>query len=292
MNRHTSRPPIHAAPFRYLTTRPVPAVLHINHESRLIGLKYYSLEFSWESKDVPSGLEMNVPAKIYYNPEADRICFMGSFLDPLQEQGMDNESLPWSTLWASSGPLSVAINLWPHEHSYGFDEYVEDSHIPDEFGLIFELHSVKEVLLFWESGLEINEEDNILLGARRFGFVEFDTNDAEETRKQRLEIGKALFDRAWREKIGGSRSERAFEPASEADSTSQAEFDSQVESIDQAGFLAISASASFSETDSIIQAESTREAGSQEQQSPVRLRPVVKLVRLMAGGEFPPDPAY
>jgi hypothetical protein len=247
---YTKRKRIFATPFKYLTTRPVPAILHINRESRSIDLKHYSLEFGWEMKDTESGLEMKVAPRIYYNPCVDRVCLLGSFIDPFQEQGDENGALPWSLYTSkvnqsSLAPLSIAINLWPHEYAYGYEDFTLDSHVPEEFGFIIGSQEVKEVLLFWESGLDI-DVDNILLGARNFEFVEITTNTVEGKRRERLEIGRAML-------------EREFEILIEFLKTMLARGD-----IGQAEF--------------------------EEQLSPLEVRPAVKFVRLMAEGEFPSDP--
>jgi hypothetical protein len=73
--------------FRYVTTQPPPAILHVNKESRAIGLKYYSLEFG-SSNEIPGhhGLRAGSPPKTYINFRCDRICLVGPF---------DEHSFPW-----------------------------------------------------------------------------------------------------------------------------------------------------------------------------------------------------
>jgi hypothetical protein len=73
--------------FRYVTTQPSPAILHVNKESRAIGLKYYSLEFG-SSYEIPRhyGLRAGSPPKTYINFRCDRICLVGGF---------DQHSFPW-----------------------------------------------------------------------------------------------------------------------------------------------------------------------------------------------------
>jgi len=249
-NDYTTRKQILAAPFKYRTTRSVPAILHVNRESRLIGLKHYFLEFSWEMKDAESGLEMKVAPRIYYNPQVDRVCLMGSFVDPIEYQGSSNTTLPWSLYTprfdqTSLAPTSFAINLWPIEHSYGYYGSELDGHMPAEFGFIVGLLKVKEILLFWESGVEV-DEDNILLGNESFDFVEVAINNMEGERWERLEAGRALLEREFQQQIDDLRNELAR------------------------GHI--------------------RLAEFEERLAHLEVRPVVRLVRLMAGGEFPPDP--
>ena len=73
--------------FRYVTTQPPPAILHVNKESRAIGLKYYSLEFG-SSYEIPRhyGLRVGSAPKTYINFRCDRICLVGGF---------DQHSFPW-----------------------------------------------------------------------------------------------------------------------------------------------------------------------------------------------------
>jgi hypothetical protein len=73
--------------FRYVTTQPPPAILHVNKESRAIGLKYYSLEFG-SSYEIPKhyGLRVRSAPKTYINFRCDRICLVGKF---------DQHSFPW-----------------------------------------------------------------------------------------------------------------------------------------------------------------------------------------------------
>lgn len=201
-------------------------------------------------KDEESGLEMRVAPRIYYNPYADRICFMGSFIDPLQEQGLENGALPWSLCAPRSDqtslvPSSVAINLWPFEQAYGFEEYAVHGHVPSEFGFTIGLWTVKEVLLFWESGLEIDEDDS-LLGAQSFEFVELATNNMDRERSERLELGRTLLEQEFQARIGYTKRDLRFGRISQAEL--------------------------------------------QERLAHLEIRPVVRLVRLMVEGEFPPAP--
>lgn len=194
---------------------------------------------------------MKVPPRIYYNPYADRLCLMGSFIDPLEEQGSENGALPWSLYTpgidpSSLAPVSMAVNLWPHEYGYGFDEYALEGHIPDEFGFIIGLQKVKEVILIWEAGLEI-DKDNILLGARSFKLVKIETPATEEKERiARLVVGKALLEREFQERIDRLKEDLEF------GYIGQAEFDKRLADLE--------------------------------------VRPVVRFGRLMADDEFAPDP--
>lgn len=129
---------------------------------------------------------------------------MGPFYDPLQEQGSVNGSLPWSLLFpgndqSSLAPSSFAVNLWLHECSYGFDAYSPDRHIPDEFSFIIALQKVKEVLLFWEPGLVIDKGDYLLVTGN-FDFADVSTDNTERETRERLEVGRELLEREFRER--------------------------------------------------------------------------------------------
>lgn len=61
--------------FRYVTTQPPPAILHVNEESRAIDLKYCSLEFGL-SYEIPRHYDLRAgsPPKTYTNVRCDRSC--------------------------------------------------------------------------------------------------------------------------------------------------------------------------------------------------------------------------
>jgi hypothetical protein len=71
----------HCGTFQYKSHCPIPAVLHISHESRYEGLKYYTLGFGREAKrwTVDQGVyrefrPIQLPPRIYFNPQCDMIC--------------------------------------------------------------------------------------------------------------------------------------------------------------------------------------------------------------------------
>ncbi|CAG8983014.1 hypothetical protein HYALB_00003593 [Hymenoscyphus albidus] len=58
--------------FRYYTFSLPPAVLHVNHESRFEGLKYYTLAFGSGYKS--AGQKFETTPRTYVNFQVDRIC--------------------------------------------------------------------------------------------------------------------------------------------------------------------------------------------------------------------------
>lgn len=64
-------------PFHYVSHRILPpAVLQVCKESRIIGLKYYSLSFNtrFETQEGLGKITIETPARIYVNWECDIIC--------------------------------------------------------------------------------------------------------------------------------------------------------------------------------------------------------------------------
>lgn len=71
----------HCGTFQYKSHCPIPAVLHVCHESRYEGLKYYTLGFGREAErwTVDQGVykefrPVQLPPRIYFNPQVDVIC--------------------------------------------------------------------------------------------------------------------------------------------------------------------------------------------------------------------------
>ncbi|KAF8859700.1 hypothetical protein BDZ45DRAFT_349315 [Acephala macrosclerotiorum] len=87
--------PMHSNPvWRYVTTRPPPAILHASQESRAIGLQYYHPRpESSSSYDERHELKINLPARIYFNLCSDCICLMVA-LGPVGEEAFPAD---WST---------------------------------------------------------------------------------------------------------------------------------------------------------------------------------------------------
>ncbi|KAE9366571.1 hypothetical protein N431DRAFT_495030 [Stipitochalara longipes BDJ] len=61
-------------PFIYLAACPHPPLLQACHESRIEGLKHYTLDFGVELKNPNGGFTFNSPPTIYINWKSDRIC--------------------------------------------------------------------------------------------------------------------------------------------------------------------------------------------------------------------------
>lgn len=101
--------------FRYITTQAPPAMLHVNKESREIGLKYYCLAFD-SAYSIPGryDLRMTTPSKIFVNLRYDRICLFANFgllsfprlLDPRPAEHKEQ-----NVQQHTNNPLRIAINV-------------------------------------------------------------------------------------------------------------------------------------------------------------------------------------
>lgn len=146
--------------FRYVTTQPPPAILHVNQESRAIGLKHYSLEFG-SSYEIPRhyGLRAESPPKTYINFHSDRVCLVGAFdlhsfpwvFDPRPTAQLDRRVIQF--------PMSVAINVVTACLTFLQDE--------DQF--IAACSPYEEVLLYY-----LEDEDAVHLpGPGKRALIEF-----------------------------------------------------------------------------------------------------------------------
>jgi hypothetical protein len=125
---------------RYISTQPPPAILHVNKESRAIGLKYYSLEFGL-SYEVPRhyGLRAGSPPKTYINFHCDRICLVGGFDEHSFPWVFDPRPTPQIDQRIIQFPMKIAINL--------ITPYL--MFLKDEDHLIAACSPYEEVLLYY-----------------------------------------------------------------------------------------------------------------------------------------------
>jgi len=64
--------------YRFCTTRPVPAVLHVNRESRAIALQYYVLAFGCVNHvDCDHEITIKAPPRTYVNWKLDTLLLLG-----------------------------------------------------------------------------------------------------------------------------------------------------------------------------------------------------------------------
>jgi hypothetical protein len=62
-------------PFRFVSSHPVPAILHISKEAWDIGLKHYEALF-WNEREFET-FTFSTPDHRYCNPSSDRMYFLG-----------------------------------------------------------------------------------------------------------------------------------------------------------------------------------------------------------------------
>ncbi|KAF2416549.1 hypothetical protein EJ08DRAFT_708815 [Tothia fuscella] len=136
----SSKPPHDFTLFRYVTTQPPPAILHVNKESRDIGLKYYSLEFG-SSYEIPAhhGLRAESPAKTCVNFRSDRIYLTGKF---------DEHSFPWVFNPGPTAQIDPRIIQFPLRIAMNIaTSYVTFQE--DEDNIIAACSPYEEVLLYY-----------------------------------------------------------------------------------------------------------------------------------------------
>lgn len=94
-------------PFKYITTTPAPAILHICKESRAAGLKHYDLKFEMEFTS--GGSTHWTPNRIYANFGTDRVFLMGAWPEEAlyDVAGYDIRKLAFSTQTMSDDDYSA-----------------------------------------------------------------------------------------------------------------------------------------------------------------------------------------
>jgi hypothetical protein len=82
--------------YKWNSCKKPPAMLHINHRARKIGLRYYHLRFGSEPGACFPGLQNSLPPTIYVNYSSDRLLPLGFFT-----------SSDYTKLFESSNPGNV-----------------------------------------------------------------------------------------------------------------------------------------------------------------------------------------
>ncbi|CZR58535.1 uncharacterized protein PAC_08427 [Phialocephala subalpina] len=166
--------PMSSSPvWRYVTTRPPPAILHATHESREVGLQHYVLSFKSSSfVDERHGLKVTLPARIYFNIASDFICLMGGL-------GTAGDRMQWGELstqrlWGEFEQRifgitgsSVALNI----------ATFFETGIYDEQSLLSYLYKQNTVLLYY---LEDSNSDNLETLQRSLVSSTFEFADLDE----------------------------------------------------------------------------------------------------------------
>jgi hypothetical protein len=138
-------------PHYFYSSFPVPAVLHVNTESRSKSLKHYTLDFgtTFEATEEDVPFTISTPPQIYFNWNHDRLCLVDPYRlddrgDFFLEQGRLNDFLQRCYL---KGLRYFAINIG-QEPDFPFvyerDELEDDSflrYIPQK-------SSLEEIVLF------------------------------------------------------------------------------------------------------------------------------------------------
>jgi hypothetical protein len=174
---------------KFYSSSPPPAVLHLCRESRIIGLRYYSLTFGSDTGDLYQSLSMySAPPHIYFNWAHDRLVV----LRPTQLDYISQYKLKYPASYVWAGFLRgfrrhcavnklryLAINAYKLrriELPYG----IFKGSATDIFGILYREMQCEEILFFdlKPEGVLTHDKDRemddwrFLKGRADVGFVE------------------------------------------------------------------------------------------------------------------------